>query len=41
MSTPLLSLCELFEVYLQQPEVSVGEEEDRREAGLITPAEDV
>lgn len=36
VSTPPLHFCQLSEVGLQHPEVSVGEKEERREAGIIT-----
>jgi len=41
VSTPPLSFCQLFEVHLQHPEVSVGEEEEREEAGVLPLGEDV
>lgn len=36
VSTAPLSFCKLSEVDLQHPEVSVGEKEERRKAGLPT-----
>lgn len=36
-----LSLCQLSEAHLQHPEVSVGEKEERREAGFFFLGYDV
>ena len=36
VSVAPFSLCQLSEVHLQNPEVSVGEEEERREAGFVS-----
>lgn len=36
-----LSFCQLSEVHLQHPEVSVGEKEERREAEVLSLGEDV
>lgn len=33
---PPLSFCQLSEVYLQHPQVSVSEEEERGKAGVLT-----
>lgn len=33
---PSLSFCQLSEVYLQHPEVSMGEKEERRKAGVLS-----
>lgn len=40
VSTTPLSFCQLSEVHLQHPEVSVGEKEERREAGLLALGQD-
>ena len=41
VGAPPLPVRQLSEVYLQHPEVSVGEEEERGEAGVLFRGQDV